>query len=35
MKEGKLPKGLGQVLIHLQMSYVSMREKKDILIYWE
>lgn len=38
MKGGKLPKSLGQVLIHLQMSHVSMRGKKkrkDILIYWE
>lgn len=37
MKEGKLPKRLGQVLIHLQMSHVSMRrkKKKDILICWE
>lgn len=28
MKEGKLPKRPGQVLIHLQMSHVSMKKKK-------
>jgi len=37
MKEGKLPKRLGQVLIHLQISHVSMRnkQKKYVLISWE
>lgn len=37
VKGSKLSRRLGQVLIDLQMSHVSMRKrkKKDILIYWE